>query len=391
MWILSAVLLGGLTAAGIQMSTSDSGSKDLDFNKEAILEMINENEVLQAEKKMLFEQKSELLRNKNKPDSVRAIYLTAYSTAIDKTRNEYVDTLLESGGNAVVIDVESGGGKLAFLPKNPALSINNPGSAVYTDLKATVQSLKDRGLYVIARQVIFNDPYVGARKLDWRIRYKGGGLFDGRWIDPSHPEVQNYNLMLMEEVADAGVDEIQLDYIRFPDAYHGNLNYHYDENEHTRTQVLSEFLRKARKVSEEKGVFLSADVFGVTVWGNVDWALLGQHIPTMSQHLDAIYPMTYPSHFGDGFNGYYGLHNAPYKIIHDSIKKFVEQSSEYDVDIRTWVQGFPLKVNNFGSWYMQEQVQATYDAGGTGFAVWSPGNRYGYTWPAMGMEPRKEE
>ena len=60
------------------------------------------------------------------PKYVKSIYLTAdtMSTARGK---ELIDALIENGGNAVVIDIEHGGGQLAFNPKNEYLKSINPG------------------------------------------------------------------------------------------------------------------------------------------------------------------------------------------------------------------------------------------------------------------------
>jgi len=171
------------------------------------------------------------------PASLKGIYLTA-STAASSNLDEIIRKLINSGGNMVVIDVEHGGGRLAFTPKNEYLKKINPGSKMLDNLPVLIEKLKAKGIYVIARQVIFNDPYTSSRKPDWRIKNKWGGTFDYRWLDPSKPGVQMYNLLIMEEVAQLGFNEIQFDYIRFPATNHNNLNYHYDEENFTTSVVI---------------------------------------------------------------------------------------------------------------------------------------------------------
>ncbi len=323
------------------------------------------------------------------PDPVKGIYITAGTMASDYGW-ELVDKLLESGGNAVVIDVEHGSGLLAFTPKNDYLRSTNPGDTLLNNLPDIIDELHKKGLYVIARQVVFNDPYVGSRKPEWRIKNKWGGLYDYRWLDPSKPGVQNYNLYTMQEVADLGFDEIQFDYIRFPAAVHQHLDYHYNETAFSRADVINDFLSKARRLADHHNIELSVDVFGAIVWGDVDWKIVGQDAAAIARYVDAIYPMTYPSHVSPGYYGFSNPRQAPYSFVHESIRHFVEKAGG-QAEIRTWVQGFPLRISGFGAWFMNDQIQATYDAGGTGFIIWSPGNRYTYSWPGFDIKATPEK
>ena len=191
---------------------------------------------------------------------------------------------------------------------------------------------------------------------------------------------------MTHEAAKLGFDEIQYDYIRFPDEYHHNLDYDYDETAKERWEVINDFLKEAKKVTDEYGIKLGVDVFGATIYGNVDWDLVGQKIPEIAKTVDVIYPMTYPSHVSPGYNGFKNPYGDPYTFIKDAIGKFVE-ATDGQAEIRTWVQGFPLKIPNYGAWFVKEQVRGTYDAGANGFVVWSPGNIYGSSWSSMGMLP----
>lgn len=321
--------------------------------------------------------------------NVRGIYLTAYTVSTNRFP-ELIEQLIESGGNAVVMDIELGGGQLAFVPENEFLRGINPGSET-NDYRSIIDDLHTKGLYVIARQVVFNDPYISARRPDWRIGYKWwDGLYDYRWLDPSKPGVQYYNLMIMEEAAKLGFDEIQFDYIRFPAANHSALEYAYDEKKFSTCDIINHFLKRARIVADKYNVALSVDTFGGIVWGDVDWRVIGQKVDDIAKIVDAIYPMTYPSHYSPGFYGYYNMNSEPYDIVHDTIIRFVEKASG-NAEIRPWIQGFPLKAYDFGEKYIADQIQAGYDAGATGFSVWSPGNIYTHSWANMDMIPELKE
>jgi hypothetical protein len=322
----------------------------------------------------------------HRSETTRAIYLTA-NTIASNHFPELIETLVESGGNAVVMDVESGGGQLAFEPENEFLRSINPGSDMINNFKEIIRYLHKKGIYAIARQVVFNDPYISQRRPDWRISYKWwDGLYDYRWLDPSKPGVQYYNLMIMEEVAKLGFDEIQFDYIRFPAADHSTLDYAYDEEKFETHDVINYFLERARIVADRYDVALSVDTFGGIVWGDVDWRIVGQKVEDMAKIVDVIYPMTYPSHYNSGFYGYYNMYWEPYDIVHDTIIRFVEKAAG-NAEIRPYIQGFPLRAYNFGEKYIADQIQAGYDAGATGFTIWSPGNTYTHAWNTLGMIP----
>lgn len=323
------------------------------------------------------------------PKIIKGVYLTA-GTISSQRGKDIVNLVKEKGGNAVVIDIEHGGGQFAFVPKNEFLKNINPGSNTFKDIKNQINELHKNGIYAIARQVVFNDPYTSTRKPEWRIKNIWGGTFDYRWLDPSKAGVQLFNLYTLMEVAEMGFDEVQFDYIRFPATNHNILDYNFDEEKFTRAEVITDFLKKARFVANSYGIKLSVDVFGAIVWGDIDWKTVGQDTVEIAKQVDAIYPMTYPSHVSPGYFGHNNPYGAPYSFIYDSIDHFVKKA-DGNAEIRTWVQGFPLKIPNFGSWFMEEQVKASFDAGAQGFIVWSPGNYYTYSWPAMGMEPEPKE
>jgi hypothetical protein len=340
---------------------------------------LSASELSEEFKEVLFEEK------KVEHDSLRGIYITAHTAASDHFW-ELIDALKASGGNAVVIDIELSGGQLAFIPESAYLTSINPGSTKLDKLRYMIKELHRQDIYVIARQVVFNDPYTAFRKPEWRIHYKGGGTYDYRWLDPSHPEAQTYNLAITREVAKLGFDEIQYDYIRFPDGYHYGLDYYYDETTTERWEVINDFMKKAHEITQEYEIDLGMDVFGATIYGDLDWTLVGQYIPEVAKNVDVIYPMVYPSHISPGYNGFYNPYRAPYAFIYDSIGKFIK-AVDGNAEIRTWVQGFALRIPNYGSWFVEEQVQGTYDAGANDFMIWNARNSYGTSWSSLGMIP----
>lgn len=322
-------------------------------------------------------------------ESLRGIYITA-ETAASKNFPKLVDTLIASGGNTIVMDVQLSGGLLAFVPEDEYVASINPGSTKLANLKAMIGALHHKDVTVIARLSVFSDPYTAAKKSEWRVKYKNGRLFSTQWLDPSNPDVQNYKLAITREVAKLGFDELQYDYIRFPDHYQNKLDYFYDETKKQRWEIIRDYLKEAKKITDEYGIKLGMDVFGATIWGDVDWDLVGQYIPEDAKVVDVIYPMTYPSHVAPGYNGFKNPYGDPYTFVKASIEKFIKASDGH-AEIRTWIQGFPLRIPHFGPWFVKAQIHATYDAGANAFVVWSPGNNYSNSWSSLSLEPPKQK
>ena len=103
----------------------------------------------------------------------------------------------------------------------------------------------------------------------WRDREKLA------WVDPSKKEVWDYNIDLAVEAAQNGFDEIQFDYVRFPDKK--GLRFSVESTEENRTKNISGFLKEASRRLGPYNVFLSADIFGYVCW-NLNDTQIGQKL-----------------------------------------------------------------------------------------------------------------
>jgi len=227
---------------------------------------------------------------------------------------------------------------------------------------------------VVARQVCFQDDILSHYKLDWAIVGKSSGRPDPNvgWVDASVKEVQDYNLAIAKEVAEAGVNEIQFDYIRFPVENISSWKLHFDPKETLKTDVIAGFLKRADEELKDYKVKIAADVFGIIAWNDVSANSLGQDPYKMAEYIDVIYPMVYPSHFNKGFEGYTSPANAPYFFVQESVKKLKEKMKERadKVEIAPWLQGFSMGVKNYNSDYITKQINAIYDIGVYNYSFW---------------------
>lgn len=315
--------------------------------------------------------------------SPRGIYFTS-STAAGRQGKVLAEKLRKSGGNMVIFDVKETPGFLSYLSARDG----KDRKAQIPDLPAYISSLKQQGIYVVARIVAFKDQLMTGLNPSWAVQNAGGGVWrDDRgvpWLDPSDPDAQDYIIGLAREVAAAGVDEIQYDYVRFPTE--GNLaTMRFDHVKSEKWPVIRDFLKKSREALIPYGVALSADVFGIVGWNKgYDAKSTGQKIECIAPYLDAIYPMGYPSHFGPGFAGYTNPADKPYDFVYKTTKFFVDFARGTETAIRPWLQAFMYRVTiPYNAEYIRQQIKAAEDAGGKGFALWNAGNNYEVAWGAF--------
>lgn len=318
-------------------------------------------------------------------NSPRGVYLTAYSVV--KSGREYADQVAASGGNMIVFDVKAG--RLGYKSDLKIVNEINDQSGYAYDLEEWINYLHEKGIYAVGRIVAFKDEHVAASKRDWNLKKKGTSTFwsnnEGAiWLDPSNLEVRDYLKQISIELAQKGIDEIQFDYVRFP-AMGTASTFSFDGEKRglDREQVITEFAREIKQAIEPYGTKIGVDVFGVAGWSALDASIVGQNIPELGAVVDVIYPMVYPSHFGAGYNGHVDPANEPYFFVQESTKKFQKLVGDGGAEIRPWFQGFPMGVRNFGTWYLLEQKKALNDISLDSFVVWSPGNKYSVTWPAL--------
>lgn len=317
-------------------------------------------------------------------DDPWGIYFTAYTATSDQGPR-LVEQLRERGGQLVVFDVKEIDGHVYF-PTSAELAHQTGAQdkILYPNLENYVRYWHEKGVYLAARIVIFKDINLAGSRPDLAIQSTAGGPWSNRegvvWLDPSNEETQNYILTLVEELAQAGVDEIQFDYIRFPTLGPVNqTNYNFDEATMEKYEVIRNFIVRVHDRLKPYESKLSLDVYGVIVWNNeYDSQSTGQKMGCLGPFIDVVYPMVYPSHFGPGFGGFGNPGDHPYYFVQESMALFKKYLEGTNTAIRPWLQAFAWRVSNYGQWYIDEQVKATYDEGGAGYCLWNAGNNYFY-------------
>ncbi|MFO1088150.1 MAG: putative glycoside hydrolase [Hyphomicrobiales bacterium] len=311
----------------------------------------------------------------------KALYLSSYGATSTVLSKGALDVLSAARMNALVIDVKTDRG---LVPRDSTSKLaaeigSNQGSPI-KDLPALVKRYKDQGIYVIARIVTFKDNVLAGKHPEWAVRTKGGKVYKDReslmWVDPFRTEAWDYNVAIAVEAAKAGVDEVQFDYVRFPDAV--GMAYSGEWSQAGRVGAIKGFLEKARSALAEYNVFLSADLFGYVAWNTND-TLIGQRIEDLAPVLDYISPMLYPSGFQFGIPGHRNPVAAPYAIIYDSLTRAKERTGLPSRRFRPWLQVFKdyaFGGKAFGPNEVREQVTAANAFGSSGWMFWNARNIY---------------
>ncbi|MDD2785154.1 MAG: putative glycoside hydrolase, partial [Sulfuricurvum sp.] len=193
------------------------------------------------------------------PFTPKALYLSSFGATSSKIMGNAKNLLQTTEINAFVIDVKMDRGQVAFKTDNPmANKIGAQDLILFKDMKKFVADLHKEGVYVIARIVSFKDtPYVTANP-QYGVHTREGGLFKDKeglyWIDASRKEPRKYILSIAEEAAAAGFDEIQFDYVRFPDRK--GIKFAVENTQAERVKAISGFLEEARRTLLPYNVFL---------------------------------------------------------------------------------------------------------------------------------------
>ena len=328
---------------------------------------------------------------------VRGIYITGPVAGNEEVLNGVLDGALAAGINAVVIDFKDDQGRITCPVDSPVASEIGACRPYVQDMKGLIASLKERGLYVIARVVAFRDPWLAEKKPEWSLHLADGSLYRDRqgmaWVDPYRKEVWDYLVEVGTEAKEAGFDEVQFDYIRF--STEGTMrDVVFDEavtGGRSKTDVITEFVKYAYENLASQGLFVSADVFGTIIGSDIDAQAVGQVYTEMAKHLDYICPMIYPSHYGPGNFGLEHPDTMPYEAVLEALKKsqmVMDQAAEADghvssqAIVRPWLQDFTASYLGEGNYIpygyneVQRQIQAVKDAGYDEWMLWSAANRY---------------
>ena len=314
----------------------------------------------------------------------RAVFITGAYAGIRWI--ETLDKVVAHGLNAVVLDGKDyeGGLNYASKAKVAVETHASPAKPFISDLARAIRMAHDRGIYLILRIPAFHDPWASKRAPRLSVQGTWGRPFPMGWLDPQNAEAHEYIVELAEEGIRAGADEIQLDYVRFP-VHHGTEKAVFVEaKDGARKRVIRDFVRKVHAKTQEHGVPLSLDIFGVTATGTYakDLEMLGQEISVLAPEAEVLSPMVYPSHYSAGWMGFAQPGDHPEIIGIATKAALAKLPAGSKTVIRQWLQAFPEHSPHFGGDYVKTEARLAVEQGGVGWLLWDPSCNYWAAWQA---------
>lgn len=301
------------------------------------------------------------------PFVARAVHIDGESMRDDFQR--FFDMAMETELNALMIDLKDETGEVWYDTENPTAVEVGAANGAY-DLEETVEQAHDEGLYVIGRIVLFNDPVAAAAKPEMAVwdteldaPYEARGQY---FLDPTDSDARQYGLDLAVEACSAGLDEIQFDYVRFPDARRDSASFDGGVSPETRVATVTSFLQEATDLLRPMGCAVAADIFGYLTTSPDDGGI-GQLWEEVSATVDVVSPMLYPSHYHPEFFGF-PSDEFPGRVVEEALADGMERIN-HQVIVRPWLQDF-----GYDSSLVREQISAA-ESYGLGWMLWNAESR----------------
>lgn len=323
-------------------------------------------------------------QNNQMPESVYALYL---NSNVLKNIDDYIEFAKDTKINSFVVDIKDNESPAYPATIYKTQSPTNYQNAIntYDEYKEAITKLKQNNFYVIGRITVFKDNYYVKDNPEIAITtktdntpYKHNGSY---WPSAYNRKVWYYNVALAKEaIQEFGFNEINFDYVRFPDKMQkieANLDLQNSYNE-DKIEAIANFVRYATDEIHNLEAYISIDVFGETTNGTYTTAY-GQYWPAISNIADVISAMPYPDHFSDGYYGIKQPWNNPYQLLKTWGLFAQERQKETPspAKVRTWIQAYDVMKHvdpngiKYNAQVVEQEIRALYESSLTGgYITW---------------------
>jgi hypothetical protein len=298
----------------------------------------------------------------------RGLHVAGWIPASDAEFQQMLDIGATTSVNTLMIDIKNENGKVYHWSENDTVAILGAQAEESFDLAVRTQQAHDQGFYVVVRIVAFQDPVAAKARPEWAATDldTGGPLNrNGQYfLDPTDPDPREYALRLGEEACELGVDEVQFDYIRYPDGDLSRVGFDGGKDAAMRVATITDFLAQARKRLEPMGCATAADIFG-WITNTPSDGNIGQHLESITSVVDVVSPMIYPSHYSTGWYGFTVPNDHPGPVVTHASQDALDRMADSQVVLRPWLQDF---------WYTPGQVRTqivSVDGLGLGWMLWN--------------------
>jgi hypothetical protein len=338
----------------------------------------------EAENQTVEQHELTVIPSRVEVDRVRAVHVTAHAWSSDTFRERIIAMIDDGIINTVALTLKDESGEVGWNSDVELAEASGANSGIY-DLDEVVADLHDRDVHIAGRIVAFRDPVLGEHALEgghdeWLIQTPEGdyyttGGYGCCFTSFAHPEVMDYNIDIAEEAAAAGVDSILWDYIRRPDGDPDAMvvpGLSDDADGATLEEAVVEFAAAADERLARYGIEHGASLYGIAADRPTQ---IAQDVPGLSEHLDYVAPMIYPSHWGPGEYGVDDPNRQPYDIITATLDVWKEQVEGTRSRIVPW-----LEDTVYRAWdrphQVREQIRAARDQDVPEFIMWDPNVDY---------------
>lgn len=295
--------------------------------------------------------------------------------------DKYIELAKSAGANAFVVDIKDGA--LAYkssVSQEYSKTSYDTGMNEVNFYKEAINKIKEAGFYVIGRIVLFNDSQYAKDNPDDCIKSQTGS--NTNWVSAYSRRAWEYNVKLaLEAINLFDFNEIQFDYVRFPEASYNWSKNNYDFNNtygEEKAEAIQTFLYYAADEIHKTNTYISVDVFGESAEDYV--TAYGQYWPAISNVVDVISAMPYTDHFDRNDSTYW---TNPYQTLKNWGLKAAARQQEIPTPakVRTWITAYDTPYWNvttvYGEQQISAQIQGLVDAGlGSGFITWNANSSY---------------
>lgn len=360
------------------------------------------------------------------PKAVKAIYMTSCVVGTNSFRDQLVDLIETTEINAVVIDIKDFSGTISFPPTSSAWQPAWVEARCGTrDMEQFVAALHERGIFVIGRITVFQDPFYAPKHPELAVQRKSdGAVWRDRkglsFIDVGAKPYWDHILELSVNAYNIGFDELNFDYVRYPSdgnmqdiAFPKSAASEYGSDKPANLEAFFKYLnaqlddaslfsavRHENTGRATATPYTSVDLFGMTT-SNTDDLSIGQVQERAAPYFDFVAPMVYPSHYPKTFIGLSDPNLYPYKVVHYAMSEGVKRMMATTTKVagfmhtrigtstpaiyekpaftgdrfRTWIQDFDYG-GDYDAADVRAQIQASNDAGVKSWMIWAPSNIY---------------
>ncbi len=317
---------------------------------------------------------------------IKALYVNAWAFGSSKLA-QLVRLADSTEINAFVVDVKDDTGCLLYPSEVKVAQEIGATRCVRTrDVQSRLDTLRAHDIYSIARIVVAKDPLLAERRPQWSVQHRDGGLWRDRigsaWVDAYNDSVWIYAAQLGQEAVRLGFNEVQFDYVRFPDEPKEAMALAvFPARKHGETQragVQAGIAILAHRI-QALGVPVTFDIFGLTSAATGDLGI-GQVWEDFVTVADVVLPMVYPSHY---YRGSYGLawpNAEPYRVVRNALSEALERSRPLakSATIRPFLQAFTLgrRKPRYTPHEIREQIRAAEELGINTWVLWNPRSVY---------------